>query len=100
MVPFTFFACAKNVTKKAQPILMRDFSSLRHYQTKIGVKELDFIEHFALNNKQDGMNCSCVHAMPTGLPNELCESFSWKTSNPFAKRLLLISKFLQESLSK
>jgi len=45
MVPFTFFACAKNVTKKAQPILMRDFSSLRHYQTKIGVKELDFIEH-------------------------------------------------------
>jgi hypothetical protein len=59
MVPFTFFACAKKVTKKAQPILMRDFSSLRHYQTKIGVRELDFIEHFASNNKQDGMNCLC-----------------------------------------
>jgi hypothetical protein len=56
MVPFTFFACAKKVTKKAQPILMRDFSSLRHYQAKIGVRELDFIEHFGSNNKPDGMN--------------------------------------------
>jgi hypothetical protein len=26
--PFTFFACAKKVTKKAQPILMRDVSSV------------------------------------------------------------------------
>jgi hypothetical protein len=33
---FTFFACAKKVTKKAQPILMQIFSFLSHHAAKIG----------------------------------------------------------------
>src|SRR4030095_16554944 len=45
----TFFACAKKVTKKAQPILMRNVSSVEYLRAKIGVLATELIEHFRLN---------------------------------------------------
>ena len=53
---FTFFVCAKKVTKKAQPILMQDTPPLNFSLAKIGGRELNFIEHFQLSNMQDGMS--------------------------------------------
>src|SRR4030095_981806 len=55
----TFFACAKKVTKKAQPILMRNVSSVEYLRAKIGVLATELIEHFRLNVTQGGINCSC-----------------------------------------
>jgi len=58
-IHFTFFARAKKVTKKAQPILMRNISLVGPVSAKIGVQKRQRIDHFCSNDKQDGVNSLC-----------------------------------------
>jgi len=80
-ISFTFFACAKKVTKKAQPILMRDISSLDHSLGQNRRRQTNLIEHFKWNIMQDGMNCFCW-APDADCGNQLnyWKTFRWKNT--------------------